>query len=107
MSPEMNKEIKKIKDWLAVNKLSLDASKTKFMVVYYYQKVITDKNVPQLNIEKIDIERVKEFNFLGITIMRGIHKGSVMWKWRHHAYTSYVFIPRIGRLVRSIVEKLL
>ena len=48
ISSKMNKEIKKITDWLAVNKLSLNASTTKFMVFHYYQKVIANKDVPQL-----------------------------------------------------------
>ena len=78
ISSEMNKEIKKITDWLAVNKLSLNASKTKFMVFHYYQKVIADKDVPQLKIGNIDIERVKEFNFLGLSINENL-------TWSSHA----------------------
>ena len=78
ISSEMNKEIKKITDWLAVNKLSLNASKTKFMVFHYYQKVFADKDVPQLKIGNIDIERVKEFNFLGLSINENL-------TWSSHA----------------------
>ena len=35
------------------------------MVFHYNPKVIADKDIPQLKIGNIDIERVKEFNFLG------------------------------------------
>ena len=31
------------------------------MVFHYYPKVIADKDIPQLKIENIDIERIKEF----------------------------------------------
>ena len=88
ISAEMNKEIKKITDWLAVNKLSLNASKTKFMVFHYYQKVIADKDVPQLKIGNIDIERVKEFNFLGLSINENL-------TWSSHAKKISNKITRI------------
>ena len=38
------------------------------MVSHYYQRVTADKDVPQLKIRNIDIERVKESNFPGLTI---------------------------------------
>ena len=88
ISSEMNKEIKKITDWLAVNKLSLNASKTKFMVFHYYQEVIADKDVPQLKIGNIDIERVKEFNFLGLSINENL-------TWSSHAKKISNKISRI------------
>ena len=88
ISSEMNREIKKITDWSAVNKLSLNASKTKFMVFHYYQKVIADKNVPQLKIGSIDIERVKEFNFLGLSINENL-------TWSSHAKKISNKISRI------------
>ena len=64
----INSEITKISEWLSVNKLSLNANKTKFMIFHNYQKVMTDSDIPQLEINNTPIERVTEFNFLGITI---------------------------------------
>ena len=64
----INREIWKISDWLSVNKLSLNASKTKFMIFHNYQTIISENDIPRLEINNIPIERVKEFNFLGLTI---------------------------------------
>ena len=64
----INTEISKIYDWLSVNKLSLNASKTKYMIFHNYQKTITENDIPRLAINGIPIERVTVFNFLGITI---------------------------------------
>ena len=63
----INSELCKVVEWLALNKLSLNAKKTKMMLFHYKQRNIK-KNLPKLKINGIDIERVKEFNFLGVTI---------------------------------------
>ena len=63
----INTEIQKVHDWLAVNKLSLNVKKTKFMVFYTQNKKITPF-IPSLKIGGKSIERVKNFNFLGLTI---------------------------------------
>ena len=76
VSALINSEITKISEWLSVNKLSLNANKTKFMIYHNYQKVMTDCDIPQLVINNTAIERVTEFNFLGITINKFINWGS-------------------------------
>ena len=58
----------KIADWLAVNKLSLNVQKTKFMIFHYRQRVLTENDIPCLMINNTLIERVTEFNFLGLTV---------------------------------------
>ena len=50
VSTLINSEITKISEWLSVNKLSLNANKTKFMIFHNYQKVMTDSDIPQLEI---------------------------------------------------------
>ena len=37
------------------------------MIFHNYQKVMTDSDIPQLEINNTPMERVTEFNFLGIT----------------------------------------
>ena len=64
----INLELRKISDWLAVNKLSLNVQKTKFMIFHNYQKVISANEIPDLIICETKIERVTTFNFLGLTI---------------------------------------
>ena len=44
----INLEFRKISDWLAVNKLSLNVQKPKFMIFYNYQKVISANEIPDL-----------------------------------------------------------
>ena len=66
-STMINLELTKISDRLAVNKLSLNAAKTKFMLFHNYQKIINE-DIPHLTINDTVIERVTEFNFLGLTI---------------------------------------
>ena len=70
----INSEINKIYDWLCSNKLSLNASKTKFMCFHTPQKVIT---FPILKINNINIERVTDFNFLELIISSSL-------KWNKH-----------------------
>ena len=68
VSTMINLELTKISDWLAVNKLLLNAAKTKFMPFHNYQKIINEDDIPHLTINDTVIERVTEFNFLGLTI---------------------------------------
>ena len=67
ISEEINSELQKIFDWLSVNKLSLNVKKTKMMVFHHRQCNIQDK-IPNLHLDGIPIERVKQFNFLGIVL---------------------------------------
>ena len=68
VSTMINLELTKISNWLAVNKLSLNAAKTKCMLFHNYQKIINEDDIPHLTINDTVIERVTEFNFLGLTI---------------------------------------
>ena len=65
VSTMINIELSKISDWLAVNKLSLNTAKTKFMLFHNYQKTINEDDIPHLTINDTIIERVIEFNFWG------------------------------------------
>ena len=63
MSYLIDLELSKISDWLAVNKLSLNVDKTKFMIFHNHQKVIPTHDIPCLVISNTVVERVTEFNF--------------------------------------------
>ena len=76
ISSAINDELKQITDWLDLNKLSLNAKKTKMMLFHHHQKNITGL-IPKLRINNIPIERVKEFNFLGIVLDEGL-------TWKSH-----------------------
>ena len=64
----INLELNKIADWLAVNKLSFNAQKNKLMIFHYRQRILTENNIPRLMINNAIIERVTEFNFIGLTV---------------------------------------
>ena len=51
-----------------MNKLSINVTKTKYMVFHYRQSKLRDGDIPKLKINESEIERVQEFNFLGLTI---------------------------------------
>ena len=61
----INYELVKLTEWLACNQLSLNVNKTKFMVFHSVRKNV---NYPTLSINGINIERVADFNFLGIQL---------------------------------------
>ena len=67
LSENINKELGNILEWLNTNKLSLNVKKTKFMIFHYRQRKI-DNLIPNLKINSEPIERVTEFNCLGLTI---------------------------------------
>ena len=62
---DINNELSNVHNWLAVNKLSLNVKKTKYVLFHAINKP-TQGLVPELAIDGINIERVSTFNFLGI-----------------------------------------
>ena len=67
MSEQINTELRNIQEWLNINKLSLNVSKTKFMIFHHHQRNIKTIT-PTLKINCEPVERVTEFKFLGLTI---------------------------------------
>ena len=65
ITSEINNELSKINEWLKINKLSLNKSKTKYMISKKQQANIVK---PILQIDGINIESVDHFNFLGLTV---------------------------------------
>ena len=62
---EINNHLSEVYDWLAVNKLSLNIKKTEYIVFHAINKNI-EGMLPELSINGIIIERVQNFNFLGL-----------------------------------------
>ena len=61
----INDELDKIKIWLSANKLSLNIGKTKYVIYHSINKQII---YPNLKISNIEIERVQQFNYLGLLL---------------------------------------
>ena len=64
----INGELLKINQWLGA-KLSLNVTKTKFMVFHMHNKSVS---YPDLQINGNKIERVTEFNFLGLVLQSNL-----------------------------------
>ena len=67
LSSNINLELGNIEEWLNINRLSLNVQKTKFMIFHNYQRDV-EHFIPEIKINEQLVERVTEFNFLGLTI---------------------------------------
>ena len=63
----INNELAKVYDWLAVNKLSLNIGKIKYVIFHAINKKI-EGLIPDLEIYGIPLDKVKKFNFLGLQL---------------------------------------
>ena len=63
---KINAELPQIDEWLKINKLSLNLKKSKYYMVF--KKTSTTNINLTLTIDKVVIDRVDYFNFLGLTI---------------------------------------
>ena len=61
----INAELTKLWEWLGANKLSLNNAKTKYMVFHTSKRKVLYLN---LKVNNNNIERVTEFNFLGVIL---------------------------------------
>ena len=71
---DINNELAKVTDWLAVNELSLYVRKTKYVIFHAINKRI-EGVIPNLEINGIPLERVQNFNFLGL-----VSNENMSWK---------------------------
>ena len=87
----INSELSKINEWLIVNKLSLNTSKTKYMLFHMPQQKIV---YPRLIIANKEIESVEQFNFLGITLDHHLN-------WKAHVDKLVSKISRTAGVLRK------
>ena len=107
ISTSINSELNKIADWLAVNKLSLNVQKTKFMIFHYRQRVITENDIPCLVINNTIIERVTEFNFLGLTVNEYMNWNSHVQKIANKISRTLGVMNRLKRYLPISAMKLM
>ena len=103
----INLELNKIADWLAVNKLSLNVQKTKLMIFHYRQRILTENDIPRLMINNAIIERVTEFNFLGLTVNEYMNWNSHTQKIANKISRTLGVINRLKRYLPSSAMKLM
>ena len=87
----INNELSKVSGWLSSNKLSLNIKKTKFMVFHTPQRRV---NYPVLKLNNANIERVSQFNFLGVFI-----NSTLKWD-KHIAHISLKISIATGVIFR-------
>ena len=87
----INNELCKICEWLGANKLSLNISKTKFMVFHTSNRSVT---YPVLQLDRRPIERVAQFNFFGLIL-----QSNLAWS-KHINHVSLKIYKTIGILYR-------
>ena len=95
VSTAINDELNLVTEWLATNKLSLNVSKTKFMLFRSPQK--SPNNLPklELKINDISIEQVKTFDFLGLVINETL-------SWNDHVNKISLKITKVIAVMRKI-----
>ena len=87
----INVELLKLWDWLGANKLSLNIAKTKYMVFHTSKRNMI---YPNLKVNNNTIERVTEFNFLGVIL-----HSHMTWN-KHINHISMKIARSIGILYR-------
>ena len=83
MSEKLNSDMENIRQWLCCNKLSLNVSKTHYMVFAPKNKHVDDLNI---RIQNTNIERVSVTKFLGVMI-----NAHLSWKY-HIEYTCKIYL---------------
>ena len=86
-------ELYKLKQWFALNKLSLNLKKTKFMI--FGNKIIPPNTTVELKIDGIQLERVYENMFLGVVIDHQLN-----WK-SHIQYVRAKVARNVGVLGKT------
>ena len=87
----INRELLKVYEWLGANKLSLNVAKTKFMVFHTSNRLV---RYPNLLINGRQIERVTQFNFLGLIL-----QSNMSWSM-HTNHISLKVSKAIGIIYR-------
>jgi len=88
----INIELRNISNWMKLNRLSLNLSKTKAMLFHMPQKTV---HFPKLSIDSIDIDFVKEFNFLGINFDENLN-------WKSHILKISTKISKVVGILNKL-----
>ena len=90
----INEELYKINEWLEINKLSLNVTKSKFVVFHMPKKEKFKTPIPKINNNNIIITKIDDFTVLGLTLDTQLN-----WK-KHSENISNKYSRIIGTLNR-------
>ena len=106
ISANINNELDSISEWLSINKLSLNVKKTKFMLFHFHQRNVNSFTL-KLAINSEPIERVKEFNFLGLTIDEHLSWTPHIQKISNKISRTIAIMCRLKRFLPTRILKLM
>ena len=92
LESSINNELSKVSNWLNLNKLSLNTTKTKAMIFHTAQREVCK---PHLKMENHTIEFVENFNLLGIVIDSKL-------RWGQHIDIIGQNISRISGIINKL-----
>ena len=64
----LNEDLANVSDWMKANKLSLNASKTEYMIIGSHKRLHQIQSVPPIILDNTQIKRVKVTKSLGLMI---------------------------------------
>jgi len=73
----INKELQEVNNWFKANKLSVNASKTNYMLLGTRQKTGVQNDSVKIVLDNTNLERVSKTKFLGVTIDENL-------TWKNH-----------------------
>ena len=106
LSSNINIELDNIQEWLNINRLSLNAQKTKFMIFHNYQHDV-NHFIPEIRINGQLVEQVTEFNFLGLTIDEHLNWKIHIQKISHKVSKSIGVLKRLKKFLPHTVLRIL
>ena len=106
LSSNINIELDNIQEWLNINRLSLNVQKTKFMIFHNYQRDFSHF-IPEIMINGQLVERVTEFNFLGLTIDEHLNWKSHIQKVSNKVSRSIGVLNRLKKFLPLTVLRIL
>ena len=91
----LNDDLKTLQNWLNLNKLSLNAIKTKRMFMASRQKLSTIPEEPNIAIFGNKIERVRSYKCLGLKLDESL-------TWKHHVSTIISKVSKVIGVLRRL-----
>ena len=73
----INNELQEVCNWFKANKLSVNASKTNYMLLGTWQKTSENNDNARIILDKTPLKRVDKTKFLGVTIDKNL-------TWKNH-----------------------
>jgi len=104
----LNEQIKKIEEWLELNRLTVNVNKTKVMLIRGIRKKTVEDNV-KIKLQNVRLEVVSEIKYLGIVLDRNLTFSAHVDYISKKAGAKLGIMRRIGRdlscMMRCIVYR--